>query len=66
MGDVRILIDLKSLTPPAGELRRLAGDELEAQPIAEQSFWGWLGLLKALSESLGESQGTSPDPERGI
>lgn len=44
---MRIQIDLDELDPPAGTVQRPDGDRLP--------FEGWLGLLRVLSEELGDA-----------
>ena len=55
--EIRIRLDQSD--PPAGRLRLVA--ESEAAPDAQEGegigFLGWLGLLRALDQVIGSSEG---------
>jgi hypothetical protein len=54
-GAVHVLIRLERLHPPVGTvLRVLGGDCPTGDLIQEFAFIGWLGLMRALSEVVGE------------
>jgi hypothetical protein len=57
--EIRIRLDQSD--PPAGRLRLVA--ESEAGPAAQEGegigFLGWLGLLRALDQIIGSSEGSA-------
>ena len=63
VGDMELLIEVDELAPPTGRVTHVrdprAGDGLPDQLI----FSGWLGLLRALSQSIGDGA-MKPPPEQ--
>jgi hypothetical protein len=55
VGGVEIRIVLDRLDPPEGHLQVTSGAGREQDEMAEVSFAGWLGLLRALSLVTGSS-----------
>ncbi len=56
MGGMLILIEVDDLTPPVGRIRCIEADVEPGHPSSgpdELAFMGWLGLLRALSVTMG-------------
>lgn len=64
---MRILIELDDLMPPVGRVRHVQSlgeqDDSSAMP-GEMAFTGWLGLLRALSLSMGTGFAGPGEPSR--
>lgn len=64
-GAVRLLIEVEAVSPLSGRVTGASGlssRELLLDHWHEVSFVGWLGLLRALSETLERHQAGREDP----
>ena len=58
---MEIRISMDRVEPPAGRLGLLADPEQPSDAESQEiSFSGWLGLLRALYEVVGSSDGPAP------